>query len=100
MGCSSGRLRGGGEFEPMGMVSAYLVAGSPAVVANLWDVTDRDIDRYCLAVLDAFVVGGGGGAAPPTLAHVVAEGRQVCKMRHIIGYAPVCYGIPLAAAAK
>ena len=28
-----------------------LVAGCPAAVANLWDVTDRDIDRFAQAVL-------------------------------------------------
>ncbi|CAM9665021.1 unnamed protein product, partial [Laminaria digitata] len=52
MGCSSGRLKGYGDFEPLGMVSSYLAAGSPAVVANLWDVTDRDIDRYSVALLE------------------------------------------------
>ncbi|CAM9528895.1 unnamed protein product, partial [Discosporangium mesarthrocarpum] len=55
MGCSSGRLKGHGEFEPSGMVSGYLVGGSPAVVANLWDVTDRDIDRFSVALLWGFV---------------------------------------------
>jgi separase len=34
-----------GEFEPSGMVLAYLLAGAPAVVGTLWDVTDRDCDR-------------------------------------------------------
>ncbi len=48
MGCSSGRLAftAGSEFEPHGMVLAYLMGGCPAVVANLWDVTDKDIDRF------------------------------------------------------
>lgn len=41
MGCSSGRLRGNGEYEPAGPIWAYLLAGCPAAVANLWDVTDR-----------------------------------------------------------
>jgi separase len=50
MGCSSGRLRGGdggdsggggGGYEPSGAIWAYLLAGCPAAVANLWDVTDR-----------------------------------------------------------
>lgn len=99
MGCSSGRLKGHGDFEPSGMVSSYLAAGSPAVVANLWDVTDRDIDRYSVALLEAFVGNGGGGRRlAPTLAHAVAEARSECKLPYIIGHAPVCYGIPLAAA--
>ena len=56
MGCSSGRLASAstkkettGEpflyYEPVGLVCSYLTAGSPCVVGNLWDVTDRDIDR-------------------------------------------------------
>ncbi|CAM9591888.1 unnamed protein product [Chrysoparadoxa australica] len=96
MGCSSGRLKGYGEFEPSGMVSAYLVAGSPAVVANLWDVTDRDIDRYSVALMEALAKGTAGPGA--TLAHHVAQSRRECKLRNIIGCAPVCYGIPIGKA--
>ena len=46
MGCSSGKLRDEGKFDPHGMVHAYLTGGSPLVVSNLWDVTDKDIDRF------------------------------------------------------
>lgn len=52
MGCSSGALKDAGEFEPHGMPLAYLIAGSAAVVANLWDVTDKDIDRFSKKVLE------------------------------------------------
>jgi len=48
MGCGSGALKGVGNqslFEPGGAVLGYLFAGSPAVVGNLWSVTDRDLDR-------------------------------------------------------
>lgn len=106
MGCSSGRLKGYGDFEPMGMATSYLAGGSPAVVANLWDVTDKDIDRFSVALFEAFLgegegVGGagkGGSRRALTLAHAVAESRSECKMPFIIGYAPVCYGIPVAVA--
>ncbi|CAM9174332.1 unnamed protein product, partial [Ectocarpus sp. 8 AP-2014] len=103
MGCSSGRLKGYGDFEPMGMATSYLAGGSPAVVANLWDVTDKDIDRFSVALLEAFVGKGGAsdrgrGKPANTLAHAVAQSRAECKMPFIIGYAPVCYGIPMTAA--
>ena len=52
MGCSSGALKDAGEFQPHGMPLAYLLAGSAAVVANLWDVTDKDIDRFSKKVLE------------------------------------------------
>ncbi|KAF2427348.1 hypothetical protein EJ08DRAFT_615949 [Tothia fuscella] len=45
MGCSSAAVTECGEFEPYGMVLAYLAAGAPAVVGTLWDVTDKDCDR-------------------------------------------------------
>ena len=60
IGCSSGRLEsvnahreereeyaplGEYHYEPDGAIISYLCAGAPCVVANLWDVTDRDIDR-------------------------------------------------------
>lgn len=57
MGCSSGKLesvnRKGSDSisneplfcEPEGIALSYLLAGAPCVVANLWDVTDHDVDR-------------------------------------------------------
>ena len=59
MGCSSATLhsisRSNKEniplqvqryYEPDGIATSYLNAGAPCVIGNLWDVTDRDIDRY------------------------------------------------------
>ena len=60
MGCSSGKLQSVNtpkstssssssyytmHYEPEGIALSYLLAGAPCVVGNLWDVTDRDIDR-------------------------------------------------------
>ncbi|KAG8165634.1 hypothetical protein KVR01_004186 [Diaporthe batatas] len=46
MGCSSASLADVGDFECYGLVWSYMLAGCPAVVGTLWDVTDRDIDLY------------------------------------------------------
>jgi separase len=46
MGCSSGRFSPRGDYEPVGVPLSYLMAGCPASIANLWDVTDGDIDRF------------------------------------------------------
>ena len=46
MGCSSASLTYNGEFEVHGPAWNYMLAGCPAVVGTLWDVTDRDIDRF------------------------------------------------------
>lgn len=52
MGCSSASLVHVGQFEPYGPLRDYMLAGSPAVVGTLWDVTDRDIDRFAAAVFE------------------------------------------------
>ncbi|GIL87403.1 hypothetical protein Vretifemale_15525 [Volvox reticuliferus] len=118
MGCSSGRLRLHGAYDPTGAAVAYLLAGCPALVANLWDVTDRDIDRFSQALMHAWL--GCTGAMPaassticgsaPTVAKperpctvrgiceplglAVAHSRSACKLPYLIGAAPVCYGLP------
>jgi len=53
MGCSSASLgnRTGSGAAAVGPTAAYIAAGSPCVVANLWDVTDRDIDLFTEAML-------------------------------------------------
>ena len=52
MGCSSASLAEAGEYEASGPVWNYLLAGCPAVVGTLWDVTDRDIDRLAGRALE------------------------------------------------
>jgi separase len=107
MGCSSGRLRQAGLYEPSGPILGYLMAGCPTAVANLWDVTDRDIDRFAEQVLDCW--GGhadcgdggdgqascgqrpeaGGGAsvsasvAVGRRARAASRGRLMCRCRQI-----------------
>ncbi|KAK9162182.1 hypothetical protein Syun_003084 [Stephania yunnanensis] len=55
MGCSSGSLSLMGCYNPQGAVLSYLLAGSPAIIANLWEVTDKDIDRFGKAMLTAWL---------------------------------------------
>lgn len=60
MGCSSGALHSMGQYEPTGMALSYVVSGAPATVANLWDVTDRDIDgltQHVIQVGDEVIAG-------------------------------------------
>lgn len=90
MGCSSGRLRSGGDFEPSGMALKYLIAGAPAVVANLWDVTDKDTDIVTDTILEEW------GSGADELLHVVSRARGRCKLKYMNGAALVVYGLPVA----
>lgn len=78
---------------------SYLLAGSLCVVGNLWDVTDRDIDRYSMHLLKS-IYDTPIDDGTKSMAHCVADARQVCKMRYIVGCAPVCYGFPIFARHK
>ena len=60
------------------------------VVANLWDVTDRDIDRFSSALFKAFEE--NPAASVPILVH---EARKACVMKYLVGAAPVIYGVPI-----
>ena len=105
MGCSSGRLESINRkssdlveetplyYEPVGVALSYLCAGSPCVVGNLWDVTDHDIDRFSVDLLHHFL----GGLTAPSLPKSVRLSRTACKLRYLVGCAPVCYGLPIYA---
>ena len=104
MGCSSGRLKAPTPaFEPGGMALSYLAAGAPAVVGNLWDVTDKDIDRFSLALLDRLFFfseeyedeAAAAAAGAGSVLEAVAASRAACKLPFLVGAAPVVYGLPL-----
>ncbi|OCT92992.1 separin [Xenopus laevis] len=90
-GCSSVALAVRGDLEGAGIVLKYLMAGCPLVLGNLWDVTDREIDRYTVAFLQSWLKEGSG--AP--LLKFLSESRQAPKLKYIIGAAPVAYGLPV-----
>ncbi|BGP15795.1 separin protein [Rhodosporidiobolus nylandii] len=98
-GCSSGMLKEQGDFDPVGTPYHYMVAGCPALVANLWDVTDKDIDKLAFAVLRKTGVAppeSGELKTPPlSLTAAVASSRDVCNLRYLNGAAVVVYGIPV-----
>jgi separase len=100
MGCSSGALFRVGEFEPHGMLYEYLLHGAPAVVANLWDVTDKDIDRFSLSVLQKWGLfpkeESNDDGSVTDLADAVAQSRNACTLPFLVGAAPVVYGLPIS----
>ena len=77
----------------------FCLLHSPCVVANLWDVTDRDIDRFLEYLLKAWLATANKTTPPngshKSLAGLLNEACQTCKLKHLIGYAPVIYGLPV-----
>lgn len=77
---------------------------SPTLVANLWDVTDREIDRVASAVLSKLRIDGdhlnakgknkNDDSSVVSVVQAVAEARESCKLKYLTGAAPVVYGIP------
>ena len=125
MGCSSASLTEAGDYESHGTLLNYLHAGSPAVVGTLWDVTDKDIDRLSLTMLQRWglfeesvemaspvkksTVKGKGkqkvvaaaaardfsSSSGVSLDTAIAQARSSCLMRYLNGAAAVVYGIPV-----
>ncbi|OAL65329.1 hypothetical protein A7C99_3814 [Trichophyton rubrum] len=110
MGCSSGAMTEAGEFESYGTPWNYMHAGTPALVATLWDVTDKDIDRFTASVFEQW----GLLPAPATTAKgsvasasgikytgqvgldtAIAGSRDTCILKYLNGAAPVVYGVPV-----
>ncbi|XP_030230781.1 LOW QUALITY PROTEIN: separin [Gadus morhua] len=90
-GCSSAALAVRGDLEGAGIILHYLTAGCPLVLGTLWDVTDRDIDRFTTALLESWLSAGSG--AP--LLDYMGPARQATQLRHLVGAAPVVYGLPV-----
>lgn len=74
------------------------------VLANLWDVTDKDIDTYIKGVLedsDLLVPVGSENLSIPiqstanclTLIEKVQSGRQRCMLKALNGFAPIVYAL-------
>ncbi|KAK0386289.1 hypothetical protein NLU13_6126 [Sarocladium strictum] len=111
MGCSSAALSTAGTFECHGPVWNHLVAGCPAVVGTLWDVTDRDIDRFAGRAFEEWglfekgtfqdekkqgrAAKNGVMSVDVSLTEAVARARQVCRFRYLNAAAVVQYGIPV-----
>lgn len=93
-GCSSGKLKWKGQFDPSGMAQEYLSLGCPLVVGNLWDITDLDIDRFTIEMLTKWGV-FPGCKRQYSICEAAATARSSCKLPFIVGAAPVIYGLPL-----
>ncbi|PWN29891.1 hypothetical protein BDZ90DRAFT_228940 [Jaminaea rosea] len=101
-GCSSAVLRDQGDFDRTGTPYNYMMAGSPCVVGQLFDATDKELDSVSEAVLvrcglkeaEREDTGREQGKAI-SLAQAVASSRDSCRLPYLTGAAPVVYGVPV-----
>ncbi|SNX84974.1 related to Separin [Melanopsichium pennsylvanicum] len=118
-GCSSAMLHDNGDFDRTGTPFNYMCAGAPAMVGNLWDMTDRELDSVCEGVFGRLGLmeakeraevkpaarnikldrhGKLEASRTPTemsLARAIAESRNDCRLPFLTGAATVVYGVPV-----
>lgn len=100
-GCSSGALQVQGVHDPMGTPYHYAVAQCPALLAALWDTTDRELDLVCEAVLQCvglFADREATSSSEPkrlSLSQALVAARERCKLPYLTGAACVVYGAPV-----
>jgi separase len=88
-----------GIHDPSGPSLSYLLGGASWVIGNLWDVTDKDIDKLSIdcmknTFIEAFDdntrnENGGIGSN-------LSSARSVCKLKKLVGFSPVIYGVPIS----
>ncbi len=92
-GCSSGHLASRGVHDPAGTALTYLRHGAAFVVGNLWDITDRDIDRLSISCMQQIFTNDANNGIKD-LSSALISSRDVCKLKWAVGGAPVLYGLP------
>lgn len=95
LGCSSGALEYVGDYESWGTPLNYLIAGCPMLIANMWDVTDKDTDKFSIRLLEKWGVLADPGDKTVDIAKAVMQCRDECTLRYLNGSATVVYGLPL-----
>jgi separase len=99
MGCSTGNLCSIGEFEPYGASFDFILAGSPSVIGNLWDVT-CDIDDLMEDFLKSWINFDTNSNIvkkndSSNICTHLSKARNRCSYSHLTGAAPVIFGMPL-----
>ena len=66
---------------------------SPSVLACLWDVTDKDIDRFTKTLLKTWLI--EEKSDKKWLLDEIPAARRACKLKYLVGAASVLYGLPI-----
>ncbi|CAK7919023.1 separin [[Candida] anglica] len=98
LGCSSGALNTAGVLDSNGNVYNWLSGGSPMILVNLWDVTDKDIDAFSLSLFQSWGLFDNQNDSQPVvnICKAASQSRDSCTLKYLNGSAPIVYGLPLS----
>ncbi|KAF5402666.1 Separin [Paragonimus heterotremus] len=65
----------------------------PFVAGLLWDVTDRDMDRFTLQFLRQWLFAERAPRPARGLGHCLAQASTACKLKHLVGKSVIVYGV-------
>ncbi|KAM3177902.1 hypothetical protein ACTXT7_003632 [Hymenolepis weldensis] len=113
IGCSSGRPRIEGRHEAYASVFNHLISGAPTAVTLMWDVTDKDIDRFTQSFLDNWIRSKESeedengdkendeeDSSRLTMTWKIFKSTKVCKLQSLVGKSVIVYGLPAIPAAS
>lgn len=96
LGCSSASMKEKGVLQSPCVTYSYLIGNSCMVLGNLWDVTDKDIDKFSLSVFEkTSLTELSNKNESVTTTEAVANSRDTCHLKYLNGAAPVIYGLPV-----
>ncbi|MCP8717026.1 MAG: C50 family peptidase [Asgard group archaeon] len=97
LGCSSGKLEDNGEFEPLGNIFNWLTCKSSMILVNLWDVTDKDIDKFTISLFEnwGLIESTNNIEKGQDFTNSIIKSRYKCTLKNLNGSAPIVYGLPL-----
>ncbi|KAL3230721.1 hypothetical protein RNJ44_01170 [Nakaseomyces bracarensis] len=96
LGCSSASMRDNNILHSTCISLSYIIGSSPMVVGNLWDVTDKDIDKFSISVFEKTALTSiSTNHSPTTVTTAVSQSRDTCHLKYLNGAAPVVYGLPV-----
>lgn len=84
-GCSSCRLLKVENFKSNGFCLKH-IKKRRIVLGNLWDVTDKDLDKYTMAILEDFF-------QEKDIIESIFINRNICKLKYLNSAALVLYGV-------
>ncbi|KAK8931054.1 hypothetical protein KSP39_PZI016368 [Platanthera zijinensis] len=98
MGCSNGSLKQRGCNAPEGTPLSYLFTNSSVIIANLWEVTDRDIIRFSKAMLNSWMQDSIPSCSKYEeklrVVSFIPKARRSYKLPTLVEATIVSYGMP------